>query len=138
MNFAKNLRYLRHKSGHSQEKLAEELHYKSFTTIQKWEDGTSTPPYKVIEKIAEMYHVTVDAIMHGNMEENQSVNVPILGIVRGGEPIYAEQNTLGYEPVSPQETAGGEYFYLEVVGDSMMNDRILPGDILYVRKQNTL
>ena len=40
--------------------------------------------------------------------------------------------------VDYHESLNGEYFYLEVVGDSMKDDRILPNDILYVRKQNTL
>ena len=137
MPFSDNLRFLRKKAQHSQEYLAQQLNYKSFTTIQKWEDGTSKPSYAVISKIADIYNVTVNAIMEQDLTI-QSTQIPILGTVRGGEPIYAHQQTLGYEMVDVQETQNGEYFYLEVVGDSMKDDRILPGDILYVRKQNTL
>ena len=137
MSFSENLRYLRKKAQHSQEYLAKQLNYKSFTTIQKWEDGTSKPSYAVIAKIADIYNVTVNAIMEQDLTI-QPTQIPILGTVRGGEPIYAHQQTLGYEAVELQESQNGEYFYLEVVGDSMKEDRILPGDILYVRKQNTL
>ena len=52
MKFADNLRYLRKQKHISQNELADYLGYKSFTTIQKWEDGSATPPYKVIVKIA--------------------------------------------------------------------------------------
>ena len=135
--FSENLRYLRKQAQHSQEYLAKQLNYKSFTTIQKWEDGTSKPSYAVIAKIASIYNVSVNDMMEKDLTI-QIPTVPILGTVRGGEPIYAQQQIQGYEPVEPQETNNGEYFYLEVVGDSMKNDRILPGDILYVRKQNTL
>ncbi|MBQ9841246.1 MAG: helix-turn-helix domain-containing protein [Erysipelotrichaceae bacterium] len=135
--FSENLRYLRKQAQHSQEYLAKQLNYKSFTTIQKWEDGTSKPSYAVIAKIANIYNVSVNDMMEKDLTI-QIPTVPILGTVRGGEPIYAQQQIQGYEPVELQETNNGEYFYLEVVGDSMKDDRILPGDILYVRKQNTL
>lgn len=137
MSFSENLRYLRKRAQHSQEYLAQQLNYKSFTTIQKWEDGTSKPSYAVISKIADLYNVSIIDIMENDLTI-QPTQVPILGTVRGGEPIYAHQQTLGYEMVDAQESQNGEYFYLEVVGDSMKDDRILPGDILYVRKQNTL
>ena len=136
MSFSENLRYLRKKAQHTQEYLAKVLNYKSFTTIQKWEDGTSKPSYAIISKIADLYNVSVIDIMEKDLTQNNQV--PILGTVRGGQPIYAHQETLGYETVETQEHQNGEYFYLEVVGDSMKDDRILPGDILYIRKQDTL
>lgn len=39
MYFKENLRYLRKKYHITQNDLAEKFGYKSFTTIQKWEDG---------------------------------------------------------------------------------------------------
>ena len=41
MALAKNIRYLRKKMGYSQDDVAEKLGYKLYTTIQKWEMGTS-------------------------------------------------------------------------------------------------
>ncbi|MDD6467291.1 MAG: S24 family peptidase [Erysipelotrichaceae bacterium] len=137
MSFQENLRYLRKQAHHSQQELADLLHYKSFTTIQKWEDGTSCPPYPIIKKIAELYHVPVEDIMDQDLQTHP-VTIPILGTVRGGEPILAAQQFLGQEMVLEKEATNGEYFYLEVVGDSMKNARILPGDLLYVRKQDVL
>ena len=43
MNFKANIRYLRKINGISQQQIAQYLGYKSFTTIQKWEDGSSIP-----------------------------------------------------------------------------------------------
>lgn len=138
MNFSRNLRFLRKQHNHSQEFVAQALHYKSFTTVQKWEDGTSTPSYRIIGKLAELYDVTIDQIMNQDLTQPAYVDIPILGTVRGGMPLYASQVYMGHEPVRIEEAMGGEYFYLEVVGDSMKGDRILPGDILYVRRQSTL
>lgn len=55
-----NIRYLRKKHNYSQDKLAEVLGYKSFTTIQKWESGVAEPPFKTLAKLAELFRVDID------------------------------------------------------------------------------
>jgi repressor LexA len=44
----------------------------------------------------------------------------------------------GDEYVKKGEGSGAEYFYLKVVGDSMIDFRIIDGDIAYIRSQNTV
>jgi repressor LexA len=61
--------------------------------------------------------------------------IPILGVIRAGEPIRAEQNIISYEYLPEDMTQGGEYFGLRVVGDSMNNARILADDVVIVREQ---
>lgn len=68
MYFAKNLRYLRKKAGHTQEFLADYLGYKNYTTIQKWESGSSEPPLNVVSKLAELYNVSMDELAHVDLE----------------------------------------------------------------------
>ena len=138
MSFAKNLRYLRRSLNLSQNELADKLGYKSFTTIQKWEDGSAVPPYKTLEKIADVFNVDVNSIMNDDVSVSDHSEVPILGIVRGGEPIFAENNYIGLEHVYPDDARHSDCFYLQVVGDSMKNARILPDDLVYVHKQNYL
>ncbi len=138
MNFAKNMRYLRKENHLSQNEIAEKLGYKSFTTIQKWEDGTATPSYKVISKIADIFNVDVEDMMNTDLSLQPAGEIPVLGIVRGGAPLLADQQYLGYEHVYPDDARHRDCFYLEVVGDSMKDARILPGDLLYVHQQSTL
>ena len=133
MSFAKNIRALRYANHLSQAQLAESLGYRSFTTIQKWEDGTSSPSYAVLEKLSEIFKTTPAKLM-----SDKVTYAPVLGIVAGGSPIYANQEVLGYEAVSLDLPSGSEYFYLKVVGDSMKDARILPGDLLYVHAQENL
>ena len=133
MSFAKNIRALRYANHLSQAQLAESLGYRSFTTIQKWEDGTSSPSYAVLEKLSEIFKTTPAKLM-----SDEVTYAPVLGIVAGGSPIYANQEVLGYEAVSLDLPSGSEYFYLKVVGDSMKDARILPGDLLYVHAQENL
>ena len=133
MSFSKNIRALRYANHLSQAQLAESLGYRSFTTIQKWEDGTSSPSYAVLEKLSEIFKTTPAKLM-----SDEASYAPVLGIVAGGSPIYANQEVLGYEAVSLDLPSGSEYFYLKVVGDSMKDARILPGDLLYVHAQENL
>ena len=94
MNFATNLRYLRKRKNISQNELADYLGYKSFTTIQKWEDGSATPPYRVIVKIADFFGVETEELMHQNLPLNLKTQIPVLGFVRGSQPTFAEQQYL--------------------------------------------
>ncbi len=137
MEFKDNLRYLRHSNGMSQDKLAEKLGYKSFTTVQKWEDGSSFPRVSTLQKIADIFGVDVDHLLNLNIRADQ-VAVPILGEVKAGYDMYANEDIYGYEYCNNNEYGPGEYFYLKVKGDSMIGMRIGEGDIVYVRKQDYL
>lgn len=136
MGFSENVRALRRRSGISQDELAEQLGYRSFTTVQKWEDGTSNPPYRVLEQIAALFGVSTDSLMNADLTAADFSAAPILGTVRGGAPILAQQHIEGYEPLGADDPRGPDYFYLRVVGDSMKGDRILPGDLVYVHAQS--
>lgn len=68
MALAHNIRYLRKKQGMSQEDLADRLGYKSYTTIQKWESGVSSPPLWAAHAIADMFSVDIDSLMRDPLE----------------------------------------------------------------------
>ncbi|MBQ6655331.1 MAG: helix-turn-helix domain-containing protein [Erysipelotrichaceae bacterium] len=138
MKFAANLRYLRRLNHISQNELADRMGYKSFTTIQKWEDGSAVPPYKTIVKLADFFQVDVDGFMNSDLTAGLQSEVPILGVVRGGQPLEAQQQYIGFEHVYPDDARHPDCFYLQVVGDSMKDARILPGDLLYVHRQDYL
>lgn len=82
-----------------------------------------------LRKLADVLQTTPDHLLG---MDHVSTKKPILGIVKAGYDMYAEENILGYEEVSSGESRQGD-FYLRVSGDSMMNARICDGDLLYVR-----
>jgi repressor LexA len=127
------LRQLRKQAGYSQEELAKRFGYKSFTTIQKWEDGTSTPPMPVLLQLATLYHISFQQLLG---ENDTMVSIPVLGVVRGGLPIDAYEQEIDNYPTAVDEP--GEYFYLRVVGDSMIDARIYEGDDVFVRRQSSV
>ncbi len=138
MYFKENLRLLRKHNSVSQNEIADVLGYKSFTTVQKWEDGTSMPKADNIQKIANFFNVTINDLLNIDMSKMGTNVIPVIGMVRGGPAIFADQNIIDYEYVEYDESSNGEYFYLDVIGDSMKNIRILEGDRVYIRRQSTL
>jgi len=68
--------------------------------------------------------------------ETRRFESPLLGRVAAGKPIEAIAHMEAIE-VPPSMTGTGEHFVLLVQGDSMMEDGILDGDYVVVRKQPT-
>lgn len=72
-----------------------------------------------------------------NLARREIVNIPILGQIAAGEPIFAEQNIEGYFPMLPEDLPNGNAFLLNVRGDSMINVGIYDGDRILVKEQQT-
>jgi repressor LexA len=65
----------------------------------------------------------------------QATEIPILGRIRAGAPILAEENIEGFLPVANEIARGKETFALRVKGDSMIDDGIFDGDYVIIRRQ---
>lgn len=72
-----------------------------------------------------------------NNSEESSISIPVLGRIAAGGPILIEENFDSYITISKDLLKNGEHFALNVVGDSMIDAGILPGDIAVFRQQNT-
>lgn len=66
-----------------------------------------------------------------------SMRIPILGRVRAGLPILAEENLDGYVDFTPARHIDSALFALRVVGTSMIDAGILDGDIVIVESAAT-
>lgn len=65
------------------------------------------------------------------------VNVPLIGTVAAGQPIFATENYEGVYSIPSNFFTGEELFMLNVKGDSMINIGMYDGDKIVVRKQET-
>ena len=72
-----------------------------------------------------------------NLNRREMVNVPILGNVAAGEPLFAEENIEDYFPIPAEMVPNSEVFMLHVRGESMINVGILDGDNVLVQQQST-
>ncbi len=66
----------------------------------------------------------------------QLKKIPILGYISAGMPLYAEEHIEDYTYTDSQ--GEGEYFALRVKGDSMNAAHINDGNILIIRKQESV
>ena len=67
----------------------------------------------------------------------QAKEIPIVGRIRAGAPLLAEENIEGSLTVASEMARGKETFALKVKGDSMIDDGILEGDHVIIRRQDT-
>ncbi len=72
-----------------------------------------------------------------NLMRKEMRNIPIIGTVAAGQPIFAEQNISGYFPLLADELPAGDLFILNVRGESMINIGIYEGDKVIVQQTPT-
>ena len=69
--------------------------------------------------------------------KGSGINVPLLGVVTAGSPIFAYENYEDYYTFPVGEFKGDELFMLRVQGTSMIDAGIMDGDKIIVRRQQT-
>lgn len=72
-----------------------------------------------------------------NLVRREVVNVPLIGTVAAGQPIFAVENIEGYFPVPAEFMPNAQSFLLKVKGDSMINAGIFDGDQVLVKQQSS-
>lgn len=137
------LRELREERAMTQSNLAALLCVRN-TSISRYEKSEREPDYETLKQIAELFDVATDYLLDRTpnrqgipqkIENKNTIPIPVLGVIKAGQPILASGHIEGYILVSPEEARNGEYFYLRVSGDSMNNARICDGDLVFVRCQ---
>ncbi|EHR34458.1 transcriptional repressor LexA [Helcococcus kunzii] len=68
--------------------------------------------------------------------QEETIDVPIVGKVSAGQPITAIENIEFYFPIPSYYSKQGELFMLEISGESMIEAGILDGDKVLVKKTN--
>jgi repressor LexA len=73
----------------------------------------------------------------GNQPRKRTFNVPMIGRVTAGQPIYVEQNVEDHFPLPVDFVRAdeSELFFLTVQGDSRVDAGILDGDYVLVHRQ---
>lgn len=143
MTTGDKIRTLRKQLGLTQTELGEKLGVKT-NAVSKWECGrVEDIPTSKIKAMATLFEVPPSYLIDDQLPAGATPvdlpslhRVPILGRIAAGLPLYAEQNIEGY--TLTDLNGGAEYFALRVTGDSMNAMRIQEGDLLMVRRQDTV
>lgn len=90
-------------------------------TVQRYESGViKNVNNDIVEAIANALNISPAYLMGWtDMLSNKMVKVPVLGVIKCGEPILAEDNISDYREELEENMPGGELFYLKTKGDSM-------------------
>ena len=131
------IRERRMAAGISQDFLAKKMGYRSRSTIAKIESGENDVAQAKIQLFADALDCSAAYLMglNDNPSANGSVKIPVLGRVAAGIPIEAVQDVLDFEEISAETARSGEYFALQIKGNSM-EPRICEGDVVIVRRQS--
>lgn len=78
----------------------------------------------------------IEVIAGQNSSKENVKQLPIIGAVAAGSPLFAEQNIEGYLSFDPQLLGIDADFILQVKGDSMKNARISDKDLVLVKQTN--
>lgn len=149
--FSERLRQLRTERGISQQTLANSLGDISKSSINMYERGEREPGLEMLEAIADFFNVDMDFLLGKSNIQNKARavvfstdniipmpemrKIPLIGSIACGAPILAEEHIEDYIDIPKHIHAD---FALTCKGDSMINARIFDGDIVYIRKQDTV
>lgn len=137
MSIANNIKALREKYGLTQEQLGQ-IAGVSGKAVSTWELGVKVPRMGAVEKIANHFGITKSQILDDTpTPKRRGVKIPVLGRVAAGVPIEAIEEILDYEEIEPELAATGDFFALQIQGDSM-NPRMVDGDVVIVRQQSSI
>lgn len=145
MTIGDRIKRRREELGITVEEVAKRLG-KHRATIYRYESNEiSTLPTDVLEPLAIVLETTPAALMGWEdtpapvitniIPMPNTYKVPLLGTIACGKPILAVENMDGKVDVPESIHAD---FALRCKGDSMINARIYDGDIVYIRKQDTV
>ena len=121
------IKHYRTQKNITQQELGEYLNTTS-QTISRYESGILEANQDVLFKLAEYFKVSINdffpPLNFDNAEivpiTNDTVQIPVLGTIKAGLPIEAQEDILEYIEIPKQWTKGGKSFYgLKISGDSM-------------------
>lgn len=141
--FGVKIRDARKAAGLTQRQLADKINV-SNTSISNWEKDLSRPDPDTIQHLCwalgvqPNYFFAVDtspALPDNIMPMPEMYKIPLIGTIACGAPILAEEHIEEYIDIPKHVRAD---FALTCKGDSMINARIFDGDVVYIRKQETV
>ncbi len=101
----------------------------SLSTYYRWISGESTLlKRRNLDRLSELFDCDIELVL-----DNGERVKPILGKVKAGYDLWAEQDIEGYIELGQADARKGDYF-LRVTGDSMEGSHIFDGDIVFVQQ----
>lgn len=122
------------KSGKSDAEIAREVGVDR-STVTRWSRGIVRKVSKeVMERLSTLLGYNIEPLLKGM---DITMHMPVLGYVKGGYNLFAEENYLGEEDATLREKRNADY-YLKVEGNSMNGIGIMDGSLVLVQQRDHL
>lgn len=147
MHISKKIKLLRTEHDLTQEELGK-IAGVTNQAVSAWEKGDKEPKVQPLQKICAYFGLDISSFIDEKNDYDAAVaakdlpdnilpmpkmnKIPLLGTIACGEPILAAENI--DDEIDIPENIHAD-FALRCKGDSMVNDRINDGDIVYIRIQ---
>ncbi len=123
---ASKIKELREKRNLTQLEVAEYLHTTQ-QSIARYENGDRKTDNDVLFKLADYFNVSINDFFPPLSFDNaipvdisDTIQIPVLGVIKAGIAIEAQENILEYIDIPKEWIKGGKKFYgLKISGDSM-------------------
>lgn len=146
--FSKNLNSYIEASGKTQLEIAKNIGV-SPQTFNTWCKGIAIPRMGKVQALADYFHISKSDLIeekasstqpttltaHFDSNEHVGVIIPVLSRLAADIPLTAAEYIIDTEEITQDMASDGEYFGLQVKGDSM-EPRISNGDVVIARKQS--
>lgn len=130
MDLKEIIRDYKNKTGCNDSEIARRLGL-SRSTTSRWASGQiKRVSPDIMVKLSELVGYNVEPVLKGM---DISVKLPVLGFVKGGYDLFAEENYIGEEDASLSDCKSGDY-YLQVTGNSMSGVGIMDGSLVLVQQ----
>lgn len=106
-------------------------------SVSNWINRKQIPRMGIIERLADYFGILKSDLLEDKDDVSNGIKIPILGTVIAGIPVTAVEDIIGYEEINEKMARCGDYFALEIKGDSM-EPKMSKGDIVIVKQQNTV
>lgn len=134
MELRELIQEFKNKTGYSDSEIARRCGV-SRSTVMRWSKGEiHRLSSETMERMSELFGYNIEPVLKNT---ELAYRLPILGYVKAGYDLFAEENWLGEEEVTVRERKDADY-YLKVTGDSMIGCGIMDGSLVLVRKTSVV
>ena len=137
---AQNLSNLLNKQGITQTELARQLKLPE-SSVRSWVNASKYPRIHNVKKLANFFGVNSSDILENKSDPSDPrrafgiVDYPIVRSIKAGPNGIAQLDYSGYSAVLVKDIDQSyNYYWLRVVGDSMIGDGILEGDLALIKQ----
>lgn len=141
---ADKIKYFRTSKNITQDELAEMLDT-TYQSISRYETGDRKTNNELLFKLSKIFNVSINdffpPVDNGDFDSitiGSYIRTPVLGTIKAGIPIEAQEDLLGYIDIPESMFYGGrDYFGLKISGNSMSPD-YQDGEIVIFEKTSDL